>query len=91
MPLSLALIRRCSIEYRKTKTEEESSLIVSHLYGQRPNVAIINNNNNPRLNTLTETASSFFSRISSASLNPGNATKCDASVNFLKEQIVHPA
>lgn len=52
---------------------------------------LISNNNNPRLDTLTETANSFNSRISSVSFNLSYATKYGVSVNFLKERIVHPA
>jgi len=42
------------------------------------------------LDTLTEAATGFTSKISNISLNPDYATKYDASVNSSKERIVHP-
>lgn len=91
IPFPSVFTRCCSFEYRKTRAEEEDSLIDSHYTGRDLMLLLINNNNNPRLDTLTETASSFNSRISSVSFNLGYATKYDVSVNSLKERIVHPA
>lgn len=90
IPFPSVFTRCCSFEYRKTRTEEGGSLIDSHYTGNDLMLLLINNNN-PRLDTLNKTASSFNSRISSVSFNLGYATKYDVSVNSLKERIVHPA
>jgi hypothetical protein len=75
-------------DYRKTRIEEGSSHCLL-LYRQQSLmtlllITII------ILDTLTEAAIGFTSKISNVSFNPDYATKYDASVNSSKERIVHP-